>query len=105
FALRFVRGDFKRADPSRGRFRAFLKTALYHLVIDYQRRRRHLPLTPEAPEPAVEAASLHDADRDFLATWRAELLNRAWQDLAQELIDLGLLDYCRPALERRARGQ
>jgi RNA polymerase sigma-70 factor (ECF subfamily) len=31
FALRFLRGDFKNADPGRGRFRDFLKRAVYHL--------------------------------------------------------------------------
>jgi len=51
FALRFVRGDFKRADPERGRFRDFLKTSLYHLVVDYQRRRQQqaVPLPRTAP--------------------------------------------------------
>src|SRR5262245_9595260 len=38
FALRVVRGDFRRAHPNRGRFRDFVKTVLYHLVIDLQRR-------------------------------------------------------------------
>src|SRR5262245_27508512 len=38
FALRFCRGDFKRADQQRGRFRDFLKTSLVHLVIDHHRR-------------------------------------------------------------------
>ena len=37
FALRLVRGDFRNADAARGRFRFFLKTALYHLVVDAQR--------------------------------------------------------------------
>jgi RNA polymerase sigma-70 factor (ECF subfamily) len=37
FALRFVRGDFRHADPARGRFRDFVKTALRHLVVDYHR--------------------------------------------------------------------
>src|SRR5688572_2306994 len=32
FALRFVRGDFKRVQPERGRFRDYLKTVLMHLV-------------------------------------------------------------------------
>src|SRR3712207_7176976 len=37
FAVRFLRGDFRRADPQRGRFRDYVKTALIHLVIDHQR--------------------------------------------------------------------
>src|SRR6266540_2271520 len=35
FVVRFLRGDFKQADPSRGRFRNLLKRALRHLAIDY----------------------------------------------------------------------
>jgi len=83
-ALRFVRGDFKRADPGRGRFRDFLKTALYHLVVDYQRRqqRKAVPLGVGAPEPAVETSQA-DSDLEFLNIWRAELMNRAWQALAE----------------------
>src|SRR5260370_16186931 len=52
FALRFLRGDFRNADPERGRFRNFVKTALYHLIVDYQNRRRARP----APLPAREHA-------------------------------------------------
>ena len=40
FALRFVRGDFETADPERGRFRAFVKTSVYRLIVDYQRRKK-----------------------------------------------------------------
>ena len=40
FALKFVRGDFEGADPERGRFRAFVKTIVYRLIVDYQRRRK-----------------------------------------------------------------
>src|SRR3954464_7283198 len=43
FSLRILRGDFRQADPRRGRFRDYLKTALFHLVIDYQRRQRSHP--------------------------------------------------------------
>ncbi len=31
FALRFVRGDFGKANPDKGRFRSFVKTTIYHL--------------------------------------------------------------------------
>src|SRR4051812_44626670 len=37
FALRFVRGDFKRADPERGRFRDYLRASLIRAVRDYER--------------------------------------------------------------------
>src|SRR5262245_21003439 len=40
FVVRFLRGDFRRADPSRGRFRDLLKQALRHLAIDHWRRQR-----------------------------------------------------------------
>lgn len=183
FALRLVRGDFKRVDPLRGRFRNFLKTALYHLIVDHQRRQQRERARPvEGHEPAAEEPSMADSDRAFLTIWRAELMARAWDALAkhdretgqhlyivlrfrtdhpevrspqmaeqlapqigkpltaewirkrlfharekftdllleevahslanpaaeemeQELIDLGLLDYCRVALERRHSGQ
>ena len=80
FALRFVRGDFRRADPGRGRFRDFLKTSLYHLIVDHQRRQKKqfVALAEEpaaAPEPTVED------DRAFLASWREELMARAWTAL------------------------
>src|SRR5690349_5073543 len=34
FALRFVRGDFRRIDPAKGRFRNYLRTVLVHLIDD-----------------------------------------------------------------------
>ncbi len=57
FALRILRGAFKHADPSRGRFRDYLKTALIHLVDDYRaaQRSRPRPLPrnePVSPTPA-----------------------------------------------------
>jgi DNA-directed RNA polymerase specialized sigma24 family protein len=180
FALRFVRGDFHRADPARGRFRDFVKTALFHLVVDHHKRRQAQPrpLTDDDPEPAVGPPGPEELDREFVQGWRDEVLGRAWDGLAEaerqtgrpyhtvlhyraqhpgatsqamadalaaglgrpltaagvrqtlhrardrfadlvldevaqtvdepdtdrleeELIELGLLDYCRPALERR----
>jgi RNA polymerase sigma-70 factor (ECF subfamily) len=86
FSLRFVRGDFRNADPEKGRFRDLLKSSLYHLIIDYHKRRqRGMPqLSPEAPEPSADSASTLDSDRQFLAAWRADLLNKAWEKLAEE---------------------
>ena len=86
FALRFVRGDFRNANPEKGRFRDLLKSALYHLIIDYhKRRRRGMPqLLPDGPEPIVEGEGTLDSDREFLNAWRMDLLNKAWAVLAEE---------------------
>src|SRR5690242_7685201 len=42
FALRFLRGQCKGADPQRGRFRDYLKGTLSHLVAEYYRRQAAL---------------------------------------------------------------
>jgi DNA-directed RNA polymerase specialized sigma24 family protein len=80
-ALRILRGGFRHADPARGRFRDYLKTALIHLVEDYKasQRARPRPLPPEvaacAPSPVAER------EVEFLESWRAELLDRTWKAL------------------------
>ena len=85
FALRFLRGDFHRADPSRGRFRDFVKRALRNLMADHHRRRRTRPrpMGDALPESVDPAADDSEFDRRFLASWRAEVLARAWGALAR----------------------
>jgi RNA polymerase sigma-70 factor (ECF subfamily) len=83
FALRFIRGDFRAADPQRGRFRNFLKGVLSHLIADHYRRRGRSPAVPAgAPEPAA-AGGEADLDRQFLDHWRQEVLARAWEAMAR----------------------
>jgi RNA polymerase sigma-70 factor (ECF subfamily) len=84
FALRLVRGDFRRARPEVGRFRQLLKVALYRLVIDHQRRQVRQPL-PLTVEPAAEPPEpFADSDRVFRAEWRAQLFDVAWAALRAE---------------------
>jgi RNA polymerase sigma-70 factor (ECF subfamily) len=85
FALRFLRGDFRRAEAQRGRFRDYLKTALSHLITDYHRQRQHAhqPLSPEGPEPAVAPESSVDSEAAFRASWREGLLEQTWKALSQ----------------------
>jgi DNA-directed RNA polymerase specialized sigma24 family protein len=82
FALRILRGAFRRADPSRGRFRDYLKTALIHLVDDYHTAQRSRPRPLPLDEPADPGPEVADTEPDFLATWRMELLDRTWTSLA-----------------------
>lgn len=87
FALRFVQGAFQQAQPDRGRFRSFLKTCLYHLIVDYQRCRKRrantAPLDDVAAPPAEQEPIGWD-DALFVRSWREELLSRAWQRLADD---------------------
>jgi RNA polymerase sigma-70 factor (ECF subfamily) len=85
FALRFLRGDFRRADPQKGRFRDFVKTALYRMVIHHLRRQyaRPLPLGFDVAEGRGDTPGLASLERDFLESWREELLARAWGALAE----------------------
>jgi RNA polymerase sigma-70 factor (ECF subfamily) len=84
FALKFVRGDFGNADPQLGRFRAFVKTVVYRLIVDYQRcrkqRHREGPMNADVAEPAAGDEERTD-DAAFRTSWRDELLARCWQKL------------------------
>jgi RNA polymerase sigma-70 factor (ECF subfamily) len=91
FALRFLRGDFRRAEAAKGRFRDYLKSSLFRLIVDARRRQkrasdvRPLPRDPAdlAPLQADEDAGAlgAEADRQFLDVWRAELIAAAWDAL------------------------
>jgi RNA polymerase sigma factor (sigma-70 family) len=90
FALRFVRGAFKNADPEKGRFRDFVKTSLYHLIVDYRRRRQSQP--GPLPEHLAGLEEPTDAgDAEFLRHWRGEVLGRTWEALAAHEVDTGQL--------------
>jgi len=86
FALRLARGDFRRADPHRGRFRQFLKVALMNLVREYRKRRHRagVPLDDLKWQPAEDPAAECEEDQRWLATWREHLLERAWEALREE---------------------
>jgi RNA polymerase sigma-70 factor (ECF subfamily) len=82
FALRFLRGDFRHADPDRGRFRDYLKVALQHLAGERSRRPRPLPLTGGSSTPDSKFTTAEGGR--FQDLWRKELLNRAWAALAEQ---------------------
>jgi RNA polymerase sigma-70 factor (ECF subfamily) len=91
FALKFVRGDFRGADPGKGRFRAFVKTVVYRLIVDYQRRKKKLGREGQMHSNLAEPGELASAggtggdneDALFHASWRDELLARCWGKLAE----------------------
>jgi RNA polymerase sigma-70 factor (ECF subfamily) len=81
FALRFLRGDFHRANPNAGRFRDFIKTALIRLVSRHVGYRRAAPCSLATDVADRVPTPEEQAEQEFLQSWRAELLSRAWQAL------------------------
>jgi DNA-directed RNA polymerase specialized sigma24 family protein len=85
FVLRFLQGRLRGADPQCGRFRDFLRGVLSHLVADHHKaqRKRRQQAAHAGAEAAVEGPPPGLAGEDeLLASWRAELLARAWAALA-----------------------
>jgi RNA polymerase sigma-70 factor (ECF subfamily) len=80
FGLALLRGDFRHADPQKGRFRDYVRAALGHLASRHRRRAQKLPRPGlEGDLPLAEVPP----DALFEAAWRDELLGRAWAALAQ----------------------
>ena len=86
FALKLVSGAFQKADASHGRFRSFLKTTLFHLIIDYQRRGKRdatRALLDDTPDRPFCEDRLAEEDRAWTRSWREELLAKGWSALAK----------------------
>lgn len=87
FSLRFVRGDFAAVSPEKGKFRSYLKTVVYHLIVDFGRdRKKHkaVAIEHESMLVAPDHQRADQLDSEFMAEWRESLLNRAWTQLQQE---------------------
>lgn len=86
FSLRFVRGDFSGADPEKGRFRSFVKTIIYRLMMDHHRKAARGG-KPQALAFDPAESEGHDSsdcgDELFLSSWRDELLAKAWSSLEE----------------------
>lgn len=90
FALAFVRGDYARLSPDRGRFRSFLKTVLFRLVADFRRAqyRRDNPAVLDDQVDRAEDAT-DNGDEEFTMVWRESLLGRTWARLESFQTDTG----------------
>ena len=82
FALRFVRGDFHRANPQRGRIRDYLKTALINLVNDHHRQQQDRPCALGV-EPAAAGAAEPGYRRRFPRNLAHGIAGQHWKALAE----------------------
>lgn len=85
FALKFVRGAFRNADPGRGRFRDFVKKSLANLIHDYRKKQYRLPtgLEAESALPGRDENDVSHQDQEFVARWREGILKKTWAALAE----------------------
>jgi RNA polymerase sigma-70 factor (ECF subfamily) len=83
FAYRFVRGDFHRAHPDRGRFRNFVKTAVAHLITDWRREQHARQQLLDSALRETVASPGSEPRQQFDDLWRAELIDQAWKQLAE----------------------
>jgi RNA polymerase sigma-70 factor (ECF subfamily) len=88
FALRFLQGQFRRANPDSGRFRSYVKTVLFNLVADHRRARLAAGRALVGDVSQAQQAHAAELDEDqvdieFLRSWRETLLERTWRALEQ----------------------
>ena len=85
FAVKFINGEFQTVDPSKGRFRSFVKTVLYRLVALHYRKKKSKKEQSLADDLASAEPTQFDASEEdelFLVSWRDDVLARVWQALA-----------------------
>lgn len=107
------RRDFGRADPERGRFRAFLRTAAQHWASNARRAERAgkrggdvrtftVDTDGEEERRSLEPLERLDAAAIFERRWAQAVIEQALAELEQEERSAGrdaLWPYLRPALE------
>lgn len=82
FALRFIRGDFHKVTPARGRFRNYVKAVLFRMVASFHREQKGKPLSFSETQELPSLDISPEQEQAFQESWRAELLSRAWTVLA-----------------------
>lgn len=99
FALKFIRGGYRNADPGTGRFRDYLKMSILNLVTDY--RRRHARRRQHEYSAVDDVADENDFDVTFGKSVSEELIGRVWEALQQFENESGQVYYT--TLKQRAR--
>ena len=81
FALRFVRGDFRNANPRQGRFRDYLKASLRNLVTDFFRSKAKIESIEKLDDEQARAVALESLESAFSEQWRQRVLGITWNAL------------------------
>lgn len=80
FMMKLLDGSFRHVSPEKGRFRAYVKVTLFHLV---GRESRRVGKSPPVLSAVTGSADKAEPDQSqFDAFWRQQLLDRVWNALA-----------------------
>jgi RNA polymerase sigma-70 factor (ECF subfamily) len=83
FSLTLLHGGFRHADPHKGRFRDYVRSALIHMISKHRRRsQKQASLLAAARGDQTEDA-VAQAEKMFNDAWRDELLSRTWTVLRE----------------------
>ncbi len=75
FWIKLMSNKLAAADPSKGRFRDYLRTVLHRLIIDHFRAKKIQSLPPgDLLDPST-------VDEDFDHVWRESVIRRVWSRL------------------------
>jgi RNA polymerase sigma factor (sigma-70 family) len=92
--VRLLRGDFAGADPTLGRFRDLLKTAIRNMTRNVWRQEKSRE-AKTGPFPEIESPSTAETDSDLDQVWKATVLDHAWQRLeAYQASHSGSVAHC-----------
>lgn len=81
--LRLMRGDFAGADPSKGRFRDLLKTAIRNMIRNHWEKKNRRRSTSEGLD-LVQDHSEEDQESNWTAAWQRSVLEHTWARMLAE---------------------
>ncbi|HMP18041.1 MAG TPA: sigma-70 family RNA polymerase sigma factor, partial [Gemmatales bacterium] len=79
--LRLMRGDFAGADPTKGRFRDFLKMAVRNMIHNHWARQGRRQTEILASEPGVQDTQ---RDSEWMGVWQKTVLDHALASCQEE---------------------
>lgn len=81
FMVQLLEGGFRNANPENGKFRAYVKVTLFHLVARVRRERSRQPQRVDASSLPTESSDTSAMEDQFDVLWREQLLDRTWNAL------------------------
>ena len=82
--MRLMRGDFAGADPSKGRFRDLLKTAIRNMVRNHWDRSNRRKTSDLNLDVVLDSNAAFEQDQEWTSTWQRSVLDHTWARMQAE---------------------